>query len=302
MSYNNILFGNGLLATIARRFLCKFCDVFPNHFTGPGEHHRRQRKLPNPIFPSRHLAEIIPVFYEVIRKVRARDVPVKRGEILSISVLGHNFDDLGRESLPNEDAHPIKNLGPKKLNFLRMPLVYVVGSGAPSFRRSIVKMIPLADMMDIIHNTPVAVFESKKAALTKGNQAVVEQIGRGKDAMSVLPNLEASANDRLPEDELIDQMSARKDAVFPLSKPMIGASGIQKFEGRTLTNGSESVGWLSFLPAFRTPTNPQFMLPLSLSSQIDLHMWGPSLHYECRGFRFSQLEMNVVLSLLLLQL
>lgn len=34
-----------------------------------GEQHRRQRKLLNPVFSSRHLAEMIPVFYEVTRKV-----------------------------------------------------------------------------------------------------------------------------------------------------------------------------------------------------------------------------------------
>lgn len=40
-------------------------------------------------------------------------------------------------------------------------------------------------MVDIMHNTPVAIFKCKKAVLAKGDQAVVEQIRRG-NIMSVL--------------------------------------------------------------------------------------------------------------------
>ena len=40
--------------------------------------------------------------------------------------------------------------------------------------------------MDTMHRTSVEVFESKKRALAAGDQALKEQVGEGKDLMSVL--------------------------------------------------------------------------------------------------------------------
>ena len=40
--------------------------------------------------------------------------------------------------------------------------------------------------MDVLHNTMVEVFEAKKKALEEGDEAVTQQIGQGKDFMSIL--------------------------------------------------------------------------------------------------------------------
>ncbi|KZP32004.1 cytochrome P450 [Athelia psychrophila] len=218
---NKLLFGNGLLSTL-------------------GEQHRRQRKLLNPVFSSRHLAEMIPVFYEVTRKLRnsiaekVRDGPQDIDmfqwmsrislELIGQSGLGHSFEDLGPESRPSEYAYALKNLSPTimRLPLSRMLLPYVAGWGTPSFRRTIVKMIPVTDlqntlkMVDTMHKTSIDIFESKKAALARGDQAMVAQVGRGKDLMSILlkANLEASIKDHLPEDELIAQMTTLTFAAF----------------------------------------------------------------------------------------
>ena len=40
--------------------------------------------------------------------------------------------------------------------------------------------------MDVLHNTTVEIFESKKKALEEGDEAVTRQISQGKDFMSIL--------------------------------------------------------------------------------------------------------------------
>ena len=40
--------------------------------------------------------------------------------------------------------------------------------------------------MDVLHNTTVEIFEAKKKALEEGDEAVTQQIGQGKDFMSIL--------------------------------------------------------------------------------------------------------------------
>ena len=40
--------------------------------------------------------------------------------------------------------------------------------------------------MDVLHKTTVEIFEAKKKALEEGDEAVAQQIGQGKDFMSIL--------------------------------------------------------------------------------------------------------------------
>ena len=40
--------------------------------------------------------------------------------------------------------------------------------------------------MDIMHNTSLEIFESKKRALAEGNEVIEDEIARGKDLISVL--------------------------------------------------------------------------------------------------------------------
>ncbi|KAF7966366.1 hypothetical protein HWV62_38909 [Athelia sp. TMB] len=73
-------------------------------------------------------------------------------------------------------------------------------------------MIPSADVqklrevVDIMWDTSVRIVEDKKAALEKGDEAVMEQVGRGKDIM-IKANMQAAESQRLPEVELLGQMS-----------------------------------------------------------------------------------------------
>ena len=81
-------------------------------------------------------------------------------------------------------------------------------------------------IVDTIWNTSKDIVYSKRAALKKGEEAVVQQVGEGKDLMSILrmfylailctpqahiytlivrANMTASIEDRLPDEELIAQ-------------------------------------------------------------------------------------------------
>ncbi|RXW11208.1 hypothetical protein EST38_g14647, partial [Candolleomyces aberdarensis] len=65
-----------------------------------------------------------------------------------------------------------------------------------------------ADMVDVMHNTSVAIFESKKNS-SASEEELSSQPGKGKDIMSVLlkANLAAPEQDRLPDSELLAQIS-----------------------------------------------------------------------------------------------
>lgn len=64
--------------------------------------------------------------------------------------------------------------------------------GTPKFRRFIVDLLPwkslheIRDIVDVLHNTTVEIFEAKKKALEEGDEAVTQQITQGKDFMSIL--------------------------------------------------------------------------------------------------------------------
>ena len=71
-----------------------------------------------------------------------------------------------------------------------LPLVSEIGS--PSFRRFIVNLLPwkdlhqMRDMVDYMYDIATGIYENKKHAFEKGDEAVTQQIGRGKDLISIL--------------------------------------------------------------------------------------------------------------------
>ena len=105
--------------------------------------------------------------------------------------------------------------------------------GTPGMWRWIVDHSPFETVQKIKYITDIMdqrskeIFYAKKAALQAGEETVLQQVGEGKDIMSILrmlptfffyqsrrlmvylvrANMSASASDRLPENELIGQMS-----------------------------------------------------------------------------------------------
>ena len=118
-----------------------------------------------------------------------------------------------------------------RVQFWRMNVLPFVSRIVPAnIRRFILDLMPwkdahhLCDMADYMSNVGGEIFESKKLALEKGDEAVAQQIGRGKDLISILSeifkvhrlsslivitvkeNMKASDEDRLEDSELLSQV------------------------------------------------------------------------------------------------
>lgn len=71
-------------------------------------------------------------------------------------------------------------------------LPLVSGIGSASFRRWVVNTFPwknlhdVRDIADILYNTSVNIFESKKEAIEDGDKGHTNHVGQGKDIMSIL--------------------------------------------------------------------------------------------------------------------
>ncbi|EIM86870.1 cytochrome P450 [Stereum hirsutum FP-91666 SS1] len=208
-------FGMGLLSTL-------------------GEHHRRQRKLLNPVFSIKHMRYMIPIFYrishqltDVLKKkivqadgtaeIDALDWNTRVAlELVAQGGLGHSFNSLDEHS-ESPYTTALKSFVPSltRLNLWRQLYPWVANLGTPALRRWVGQNLPMPDLnrlvylTDVIYETSKMIFNAKKAALEKGDDAVVLQIGEGRDIMSVLmkANMEADEKDRLPEIELLGQMS-----------------------------------------------------------------------------------------------
>lgn len=75
---------------------------------------------------------------------------------------------------------------------VRPVLPYVVRMGSPALRRKFLDVLPIKylqkakEFIDVMHEESIAVYESRKAALLEGKEAVNQQIGKGKDILSIL--------------------------------------------------------------------------------------------------------------------
>lgn len=71
-----------------------------------------------------------------------------------------------------------------------MPYVSLIGT--PAFRRRILEWIPmkrlhkLKSVVDTMHGRAKEIYTEKKALLDRGDEALLEQVGEGKDLMSIL--------------------------------------------------------------------------------------------------------------------
>ncbi|KDQ24636.1 hypothetical protein PLEOSDRAFT_1047061 [Pleurotus ostreatus PC15] len=211
---NLVIFGPGLLSTL-------------------GSHHKKQRKMLNPVFSIAHMRQMVPTFHKISNQLRdsltqrCSDGPqeamidmlrwISRAalELIAQSGLGHSFDSLKKDELPHAYIVVMKKLQPTIFSMViaRNFLPWLVKIGTPSFRRWAISLSPwkklreIRDMVDFMHETSLEIYNSKKRAIAEGDEAVLKQVGQGKDIMSILmrANLEASDEDKLPDEELLAQ-------------------------------------------------------------------------------------------------
>ncbi|KAL1663583.1 cytochrome P450 [Schizophyllum commune] len=197
-----------------------------------GDKHKKQRKLMNPVFSTAHMRNMIPIFYEVVDALRATlEKQTEKGpleidllywmgrtatELIGRSGLGYSFDSLAQGAPEHPYATSVKEYIPTmfRLQILRvyvLPKVYNLG---PAWlRRAVVNLIPsptmhvLRDMSDLMWNTSKEIYSQKVAALQAGDAAVEKQVGQGKDLLSLLIRENIKADDPLPEEELLAQLT-----------------------------------------------------------------------------------------------
>ncbi|KAH9485689.1 Cytochrome P450 monooxygenase 91 [Psilocybe cubensis] len=212
---NKIMFGSGI-------------------FTSLGDEHRRHRKMLNPVFSSAHMRHMVPIFYDVTRKVKnllvaktqtgPQEIDVVSWmtrlamEIIGQSGLGYTFDDLTENGVQHEYVVVSKRLVTMQGNeFIRdfvMPKIARIGTR--SFRKFVVDIMPFAavkemkNIIDVLYRTSVEIFESKKEAIAKGDEALAAQVGKGKDIISILmkANMLADEGEKLSDAEVIAQITS----------------------------------------------------------------------------------------------
>ncbi|EIW54990.1 cytochrome P450 [Trametes versicolor FP-101664 SS1] len=209
-----IIFGPGLFATL-------------------GDHHRKQRKMLNPVFSVNHMRNMSPIFYDITHKLRtAIQDRVREGHPAEVNIvswmgrtalelmgqggLGYSFDPLIADA-GDEYGKALKDLMPTLAQVRglhhHVPLFQkIVPKG---WRRAVAELIPapplqrIIQIADTMRIRSTEIFEAKKKALLAGDDALKHQIGEGRDLISVLlrENMAAAEEDKLPEEELIGQMS-----------------------------------------------------------------------------------------------
>ncbi|KAJ4480000.1 cytochrome P450 [Lentinula aciculospora] len=210
-----LLFGQGLLSTI-------------------GEHHRKQRKMLNPVFSIAHMRSMVPIFHDIADQLRsALSQRVQNGpreidllgwmartalELIGQSGFGYSFDNMLEDVPRHKYSVVIKDLVPAltKLAFARFYLLPLALKFLPkNIRIFIMNITPwktlhdVRDMVNYMHELSVEIFEEKKRALEEGDEAVVKQIGKGKDLLSIMmkENMKADDEDKLEEAEIIGQVT-----------------------------------------------------------------------------------------------
>ncbi|KIK62396.1 hypothetical protein GYMLUDRAFT_41833 [Collybiopsis luxurians FD-317 M1] len=217
-----LIFGNGLLGTI-------------------GHEHRKQRKMLNPVFSASHLKDMTPILFEVAHKMRsALEMSLCDGlteeidmlswlgrsalEIIGEAGLGYSFDPMTNELSAHPFTQILKDLLPtvQPMLSLRDLLPVVVKIGTPKLRRLVVDLIPwkdlhrVRDMVDYMHGLALKIYNDKKHSMEKDEETLYEQVGKGKDLISILmkENRKAESEHRLDENEVISMVSSIETFVF----------------------------------------------------------------------------------------
>ncbi|KIJ12414.1 hypothetical protein PAXINDRAFT_118137 [Paxillus involutus ATCC 200175] len=199
-----------------------------------GHQHRKQRKMLTPAFSVNHLRAMIPEFYHIADQLcdvlKSRVVQGQKEcdmlewmsktalELIGKSGMGYNFNSFNEGSVGSPYATSIKNLLPKvtSMSFFLLLVPFINKVGTASFRRKAMNILPwgtlhgIRDMVDIMHETSIEILKNKRKQCEVDDSLVVDQPTRGTDIISTLlkNNLAADDSDRLPESEILAQISS----------------------------------------------------------------------------------------------
>ncbi|KAI1788589.1 cytochrome P450 [Ganoderma leucocontextum] len=198
-----------------------------------GAAHKKQRKMLNPVFSGACMRNLTPLFYDVAGRLgTALESRVKDGpkdldvlawmgraalELVGRGGLGYSFDPLVAESESKDAfAESVKCFVPSTNDTLwtREFTPYLSYLGPAWLRRFLLNLVPIPSIQrlktitDIMWKRTEEIYYAKKAAIESGDEELLHALGEGKDIMSVLlkENMNASEEDRLPDEEVLAQM------------------------------------------------------------------------------------------------
>ncbi|KAI0042915.1 cytochrome P450 [Auriscalpium vulgare] len=205
----------------------------PSLLSATGAAHRKQRKMLNPVFSIKHMRHLIPLFQNLTAELR--DILYARTEdgttdlnmadwfsrlaleLIAQGGLGHTFNTMNADGKGGEFSRAVKEFSPSLSKVAPWrPLFPLISTIIPpKILRFGAMCLPWPDLhnliriSDEIHANASAIFEKKKALLNEGDAAFMDQIGEGKDIITILlkANLNASEQDRLPDEQILSQMS-----------------------------------------------------------------------------------------------
>ncbi|KAI0635838.1 cytochrome P450 [Trametes polyzona] len=205
----------------------------PGLFATEGARHKRQRKMLNPVFSAAHMRNMTPFFHSIVAKLReALESRVADGqkeidisgwmgrtalELIGQGALGHSFDPLTEET-SDEFTEAVKALVPhvNENEWLRAFVTFIPYLGPAWFRRKLLDLVPIRSVQrlkyitDVLTSRSAEILRERKEAMIRGDETLLlNRVGAGKDVMSVLlkANLDASEEDRMPDVEMLGQMS-----------------------------------------------------------------------------------------------
>ncbi|KAI9458421.1 cytochrome P450 [Lactarius psammicola] len=229
---NNIFIKNQIIFEETEALLDSNMQAFGPALTSTsGAHHRRQRKLLNPVFSVNNLRHMTPIFHRVARQLRENleSIVADGGQEINIADwmgkfaleligeagLGYSFGTF--EGRNDEYCRALKEWMPtlSSLAVYRGFFPYVYKIFHPKLLKLVGRMLPwpklnhLMDLSEAMNAEARSIYKTKKTLLELGDDATVKQVGEGKDIISLLMQgyVAESENDRLSEEELLAQMA-----------------------------------------------------------------------------------------------
>ncbi|KAI0653691.1 cytochrome P450 [Cubamyces menziesii] len=203
----------------------------PGLLSTTGETHRKQRKMLSPVFSSKNLRRITPVFYEVVSRLKSainsrlesgeQEVDIAHymgrtaSELIGKAALGYSVDKLTEED-HDPYGEALKSFVPAMTSFSQYLQVYrLMRPVIPeALRRPILNLLPsrrvkrFLNVIDTMHEYATKIYtEKKRVAYSMGAGEEADEKARDLITILLRANAGASAVDALPEDELIAQLS-----------------------------------------------------------------------------------------------
>ncbi|KAI0720825.1 cytochrome P450 [Cerioporus squamosus] len=196
-----------------------------------GKEHTRHRKQLNPVFSVRYLREMVPTFNRVAQELTSvlKEKVTVPGAQLDVSpyfsrytlesvgraALGTSFGSLGAED-GTDYSRALKEFGPTlvKLHPWRPLLPWLRQTFPLGLLQWATGVLPwpalrhMRAISDSVYATSQQVLRRKKEMLKQSGESLAQEVGEGKDLMSVLLQQNMSSGpDAMSEDDLIGHMS-----------------------------------------------------------------------------------------------